>query len=334
VQERAALALGRIGGEVVGPLGEALDDATGAGREALLVALGRSGEPSAVPVLREAAGEADTEELQTIAAALAWIDHPAAEKTLRATLRQGGAELREELARSVGRLEVSPLWLAVEPAQRLLSDDPAVQQRLVAALAEMMGDRELRELVERLPEMGEFEWEVTAWILEEAVTDRAVGILTEVLAAGQPEAARDAARILAALGTREALDALRQSLSGEDLETRAYAASSLNWAAALDHWMPEDELASDDPQTRAGGAILLAYAGHAEAIERLIDLLADQHPGVRTYAAWGLGMVGADAADALEPLARQAESDPDPHARKQAAASLETIRAESANTQE
>jgi Uri superfamily endonuclease len=147
-----------------------------------------------------------------------------------------------------------------------------------------------------------------------------------VLTSGDEEAREAAALALGQFGST-AVEPLAAMLSGDDTDTRWWAARALaevGGASAVQSLA--GALADPDPDVRACAALALGQIGDGTAATGLAGRLTDESAFVAGIAADALAMIGEPAVKALA----DALTDQDPHARGLAVRALGRIKAQSA----
>ena len=133
---------------------------------------------------------------------------------------------------------------------------------------------------------------------------------------------REAAVTLAAIGTPAFVPAV-EALDRGDAVTRENAALVLGALGTADAVAPLREALDDaEPRVRARAAWGLGAVGDRASVPALAAATADDDAEVREQAAWGLGAIGADAGAAH---VAGLLDDPSPEVRRQAAWALGAI---------
>jgi HEAT repeat protein len=191
-------------------------------RRAALLGLGAVRDPGTLPILRSALSSSDAATRLVVVSALAEFDLPDVVPSLghAATDPHAGVS-----STAIGFLSTRP----GEPATKVLIEllaNASVRERALAALAVALEGRTETILSSLEGATGE----VAEWLVSSLVRMRrpsALAALAAVLTFENVHARRAAAAALAASGTREALDALRQYAATDlDAEVRRIAAAA------------------------------------------------------------------------------------------------------------
>jgi HEAT repeat protein len=188
---------------------------------------------------------------------------------------------RETLAAACKALEVIGHPAAVDTLRSILTSEKGfIARQAIRALC-AIGDRSaVRALIQEMQNRGFAAYQPTEeWIKLDTV--EAIEELTKILGtADQPRIRADICRILGAIGSDKAVDALIRALNNPEAQVRSAACHAL-------------------------GAI-----GSDKAVDPLIRALDDPEVGVRIEACYALGAIGGDrAADALlQALDREEDS--------------------------
>jgi HEAT repeat protein len=339
-RRRAALSLGVPGKAAAIPSLQALTaDPEWAVREAAVEALGRIGDPSAIPSIIEAvrqaeairdAGPRDTLKAAAVAA-LARIGPPGV-AALVETLSDKHAGLRETAIAALGGIGGPD---AVAALSRTVRDDrSSVRQAGVAALARAAGAAAVPALHEALEHKDPGTRRSAAAALGSIRDGSAMVALKAALADRERAVRESVVDALAANGSPEAVAALIAGLSSADRETKTAIAARLKAAtwtpatsleravfAALHGRFDEAEaeggvaveplmiaLADRDPAARRGAAGALGRLADPRAATALVALFKDTDPEVRGAGEAAAGAIGIAAADALVDALRDRSS--------------------------
>ncbi|HZI67267.1 MAG TPA: cyclic nucleotide-binding domain-containing protein [Thermoanaerobaculia bacterium] len=221
----------------------------------------------------------------------------------RLQLESYGAALTEALLRSASEAEIELLRREFGVGAE---DHATIVERMRSSSGPLL-DRARRELIEALVRRADRETLATI-----AATDESVQLLGFLLARAQVEALGRVYDLLATVGDRTRIAALRPGLQSPDPETRRLALA---------------KLAEVSPETRELLALLERLvpepavppaADPADVRETLARLIKDADPFARAAAAWSLGVIAPGAPELLE----AARDDSDPLVTEAAAAAL------------
>jgi HEAT repeat protein len=192
-------------------------------RRAAIVGLGTIREPKTLPLLRDVARSPDPATRLVAISALAEFSVPEVVPLLAHAASDPSENVR---AAAIGFLATR----AGDAATKALIDqlpNPAVRDRVIAALA-VAPDGRAEGILSALESAGA---ELASWLVAALVRMRrpsGFAAIAAALAFENVEARRAAAAALAALGTREANDALRRVAAGDlDPEVRRYALAAM-----------------------------------------------------------------------------------------------------------
>ncbi|WP_440951842.1 HEAT repeat domain-containing protein [Methanococcoides sp. FTZ1] len=188
---------------------------------------------------------------------------------------------------------------AVDPLiQALNEDNPKVRENSAASLGKIGDERAVHSLIELLADEND-EVRRAAEIALCDVGEPAVEPLVEAIYAPNANWAvlSNGMRVLGTIGDERAVGPLIGMLGGEDAVDAAAALGSIG-EPAVEPLI--DVLADDDPHVRAWAARALGKTDDPRAVEPLVELLNDEDENVRSNAAMALGKL--DDRRAIEPL--------------------------------
>ncbi|MBN2194157.1 MAG: HEAT repeat domain-containing protein [Polyangiaceae bacterium] len=284
---------------------------------AALAALGRAGDPSALPTVLEFLADPDPAARVAAGDAAGLLLDPrqpdgrAVVPVARALAKTHQREDRRRLVRLLGRTGAPSAIPVLEPLVRK-NEDLALRLAVVAALGEIEPAGQDRALLELLDDAdGSTRW-AAAVALFRCASGAAARTLVDQL---EVAAARDRVALSVALGGAlsrnrdpsllvRVAELARRTRGGErDALLEALGRSPLKEAARL---VAGFGTPADSVPDRA--KVAEALAAHPAGIETLRRLAADPDGAVRANAVWALGTVGT-AADARQIAAALADAD-------------------------
>ena len=313
--------------------------------EAAARGLGESGDFSARPFLEALVAEEDAGLAEAAAAGLGRLGDPRAADALAAAGTSESARIAAATTDALALLPDAPEVGVALCDLAIRAADPQVASRAARGARLRDADCPDRPFLAKLGRPGA---EAALAALAElrltgpaalAATDRVIAALER---SPEPGVRAAAARVLAGLGTTQAVSAVdrrTQAIVARLVEKRARWVPGAAAAGAVPEWI--DPVSADDAReagallaatgrlARPGAeALLLAHArdgiagvragaveglgalGGGAAIEAVAAALVDPEPEVRSVAAEGLGRAGARGAPSLVLAAREAEGAP------------------------
>lgn len=299
VQKEVVQALVRYGPRVTALLVEQLHAEEPATRRAAAVALGRIGDPAAVPALVEALS-GDTELAIDAAGALAQIGDRRAFEPLLGLLGHPNAALRRAAIAALNSLGHPEM--AGRVRELLLDPDPRVRE----SATRIAGYFAYPECLERLLERCEDGDEAVRCAALESVPYledvSATAILRRALREDTPRVRAAAARALGQVEGKEALESLLEALQDPDPWVRYQAVRSLERHASPEALDALARLVQGDPAipVRAAAVEALGAIGGARAAALLAPLAEAEEADLARSAIAALGRISHP--DALAPL--------------------------------
>ena len=292
-------ALVRYGARVTRLLIEQLGSEDLETRQASVVALGRIGDPSAVPALLRAL-TTDRELVICAAGALAKIGDRRAFDTLLGLIGHSDASVRQAAVGAVNSLGHPEMHVR---AVTLLNDpDPRVRESAVK-ISGYFGYAECIDLLlDRCRDEDESVRRAAIEHIPYMENDRVVPILVDALENGAPAVRASAARAFAQVENGRALPALLAALNDDDPWVRYFAVRSIGVHGYTESLRELAELARMDPadHVRIAAMESLGRIGGPRAVAVLAPLAESEDPALARAALTGLGLIGHP--DALPPL--------------------------------
>ncbi|NSW75431.1 MAG: HEAT repeat domain-containing protein [Candidatus Atribacteria bacterium] len=264
-------------------------------REDSAEALGKIGNPIAIPPLIEAFQEMDAENSDLwwkASWALLKIKDPRVTESLLEALQHDIPQVRMGAAYTLG--EIGDIR-AVEPLITVLREDQEERVRTQAAHAlGRLGDkRAVKPLIEALKDREHSVRYAAIMALWELEAKEAIPYLIQALHDEHPSVREIAAWVLGEMGDSRVVESLLASLSDEDPSVREDIVAALGKIRANEATSPLMGMLQDENENiRVAAVWALGKIGNPQAVEPLLAILRGENLRLKKAAAWALSQIG------------------------------------------
>ena len=286
----AVEALGKIGDpQAIPALLQALKDEHMNARWKVAKALGEIGDPQAVPALLLTLKDKDQGVRQSATGALGKIGDPQAVPALLQTLKDEDEDVRDATALALGDIgaPATPVLL------RALKDkDQGVRQSATGALGKIGDPQAVPALLQTLKDEDEDVRDATALALGD-IGAPATPVLLRALKDKDQGVRRWAVAALGKIGDPQVVPALLQALKDKDQGVRRWAVAALG-KISDPQVVPAllQALKDEDQGVRQSAVAALGKISDPQVVPALLQALKDEDQGVRQSATGALGEIG------------------------------------------
>lgn len=306
--DAVAWTIGQSGASALPVMTDWLAAAEPAIRRVALLAFGRLGDLSAVPLV--AARLADPASVIRLSAvrALGWLGPPAAAEVVQ-RLTDLEPEVRAAAAAALGRIGDPGVVTSLAGG---LKDPAMVMRRATAIALGQLGDERATEpLLERLGDGDLLVRQAAIEALGAIGQPRAVPRLLERLTDRDPAIAAAVAVTLGRIGDRRAILPLAKLMEQAAIGPRHAAAWALSRLGSPALAPVIEALSARDAATRRIAVEVIGQIADPMALAALFGRLDDEEPSVRAAVVWALGRIGDPAVMPILQRRKVTDSDPE-----------------------